>query len=189
MKSQEVSEPTHHPRPGRPPRSDWRLGPSLVSERPGTVVAAVATWTKSSTARVRLRLLEHLDDGSVNVEVLPDGTERRVLPGQVRRYYVTDGEWKPGDFVVMVGMDESEWRGVVVAMADLEVVVDTPAGRETVFADEVESAWSRKKKMPALKRGRIASDAVAERVGSEGVEARMTARAALPDIDDAGFAL
>lgn len=155
----------------------------------GVIVAAVVTWTKSSNARVRLRLLEVLDDGSVNVEVLPAGEERRVLPGQVKRYWRADGEWKRGDFVVKIDVPEDEWRGVVVEMADLEVLVQTPEGTELVFADEVESAWARDPELPPLKRGPIASDPVVERVGNEVAERRRAFAGPLPGEDADGYAL
>jgi len=196
MKSQDVSEEAaKHPRPGRPRRPDWRFGRSLISEPLGTVVLAEVGFVNQ---RLQMRVVEHLDDGSTVVEPVGasglhvstghDG-RRRIFPDDVKRYRVVYGEWKPGDFVVLVGVPEDEWRAVVVESIGLEVIVDTATGRDFVFDDEIESAWSRVPKMPRLKPGPMSSDPVAERVGSEAILRILEDREGFVAVDPEGYAL
>ena len=171
-------------REGRPRREDWRLGASLLTAEPGTTIVADATWKRGGVVRA---IFVEVDRGVIVLDI--DGVHRRVSDGQIRRWRPAP-LLEPGAFVVLVGVPRDEWRGVVVATDGFEVEVESTDGTETIYADELESAWDRPDgpEPPPRKPGRMAADEAVERINSEAFEATQAARQRLMGVGPDGWA-
>lgn len=159
-----------HPKRGRPRRQDWRMGPVLADEVPGTPLIAKVTF---SNQRLRGTYLGLDEAGRYRFSVVT-GEDALAWPHQVEYWRPIDNAFQEGDYVVLRGVPEAEWRGVVTQVHDEQVTVDASPDEhpELHQADALELAVARTRPTRRFKPGPVASDTTTEAINQASYDRR-----------------